>query len=404
MIVTNVIRHSIRTISIILVVIICSNGLNILGWSFFFPLMYYAIMNLILIFCYLVFLRKYNNSLYFSKYASYLIIWPIIVILFTNFVGGSSYNELRKCFPIIAVFFFIYKRYDFNEKNIISAFTIIGLLTTLIQIYEQLHPEFAIFGVVDPDSDNYYGDIAGKRNDLYRLWVGSYSVQVFCFNYYINKFFEKRNLFNIIFCLIFAVSIYLYLTRQLLVIAALCVIMSLLLSKTNKSKITSYLLFIVMSIGVVYYWDLLFSDFIESYHENTYTTDIRWEFMSFLFDQYITNPIAALIGHGHLPIEQYWADKYSYYLGDVGFVGDGSFYYGIIWCVVYFYVVFVFYTKLRNIIPTYLVCFVLATFCDSIFCFPFFDRTSMLVWISVLYISSVYIKNRSMEGQFINEI
>lgn len=361
-----------------------------LGWDLIVPLMYYAIFNVCIIVYFLFIWQSIGKDQLFSKYAKFTIIWGIIVIIYTNFCGGSSYNELRKCYPLVGIFFFIFSKYNFSEKVIIRGVTIVALVTALIQIYEQYHPDIAIFGVKDPNADNYYGEIAGKRNSLYRLWVGCQSTQILCFSYYTSVFLSKKKIKDFVFSLLFAVSLYLYLTRQTIIVTGICFIILFVINRGKSVKIGSYIIAIALIGFVSYYWDFLFQAFVDDYKFDSYTTDIRWKCMSFMYEHYINNPITTFIGHGHHPVEQLWAFNHSYYMGDIGIIGDGIFYYGLLWVFSYLYIVYLFLFRLRKKVPPYLTAFVLATFTGSLFGFPYYDRPSMLVWISVLYISSQY--------------
>ncbi len=382
---------NLKIIFLVIVFVFFTKGFNMLGWDLMVPLRYYAIVNIFIILYYLFLRQSINNNQQFAKYAHFTIIWGIVVILYTNFCGGSSYYELRKCYPLVGIFFFIYSKYKFSEKVIIRSITIIALITAVIQIYEQFYPELAIFGVNDPNAENYYGEIAGKRNDLYRLWVGCQSTQLFCFSYYTYIFFNKKKITPLFLSILFAVSLYLYLTRQTIIVASLCILLLFLFNKVKSAKISSFIIIVGLIGGILYYWDDLFKAFVEDYKVDTYTTDIRWKCMGFMFDHYISNPITAIIGHGHHPVEQLWAFKHSYYMGDIGIVGDGLFYYGLVWGFSYLYIVYLYFVKLKSLVPPYLTAFVLATFFGSLFGFPFYDRPSMLVWISIIYISSNYI-------------
>ena len=177
----------IPSLVLFVLIVISNKGFNVIGWKYIFTRTYTIILSLFLL-CFILYNYQKKAQLHNinKNYVTFLFVWPFMSALFSSFFFGHLLDELLLClgWNYAALFYYYYSIYSFSEKQIVSIITIVGILGFFIQVFEQLFPEMALFGVIDPDSDQYYGDIAGMRNDLYRLNVGSYMIPLFLIFYY----------------------------------------------------------------------------------------------------------------------------------------------------------------------------------------------------------------------------
>lgn len=386
-------------ILIFIILVFYSHGFNMLGWDIFVPSPYYLVASLILI---MFALSSYKvakkNGKANIRYASFLCFWPFVSLLWASLSWGANiYHEGRNVldWTLLSSFFFIFSKYKVKETTIIGGLTLFAIVTAMIQIYEQIHPENAIFGIINPEDidEAGNGDIAAVRNDLYCLKVGSYLLQMFCYFYWWQKLLRRLNIINILIVSLLAVSIYLYLTRQVLISVIAVSTFSIILSKGRNTIIISTFIIMTGAVLLYYYWDILFGNLIKDYSDDSYTTDIRFEFISYIGQYYIMHPLDTLLGQLHSPIEFIWRESKRYFISDIGFIGV-IFYFGIFWLYRYFNYIYTTIRYFRKKIPSYLLLYILGCSVICLFIFSYTTAVNMFVWICLLYISSLYIDER----------
>lgn len=384
-------------ILIFIILVFYSHGFNMLGWDIFVPSPYYLVASLILI---MLALMSYKvakkNGKANIEYASFLCFWPFVSLLWATLSWGANiYHEGRNVldWTLLSSFFFIFSKYKVKETTIIGGLTLFAIVTAMIQIYEQIHPENAIFGIINPEDMDEGGDIAAIRNDLYCLKVGSYLLQMFCYFYWWQKLLRRLTIKNIFIVSLLAVSIYLYLTRQVLISVIAISAFSIILSKGRNTVIISTFIIITAAVLLFYHWDILFGNLIKDYSNDSYTTDIRFEFISYIGQYYIMHPFDTLLGQLHSPIEFVWRESKRYFISDIGFIGV-IFYFGIFWLYRYFNYIYTTIRYFRKKIPYYLLLYILGCSVVCLFVFSYTTAVNMFVWICLLYISSLYIDER----------
>lgn len=102
-------------------------------------------------------------------------------------------------------------------------------------------PSSAIFGVSDPNSYFYNGEMAEVRNGLYRYRIVCFIVSLIALYYSWQKINERKNLRNLSLFVALACSVYLYLTRQLMFASIVAIACSFIFVK--KVKENCYCLF-----------------------------------------------------------------------------------------------------------------------------------------------------------------
>ena len=397
-------KHRILNTSILVFFFVfISKGLNLLGWNLIVPPATYRVFIIIAFgYYYYVSISSSLQHIPLSQFATFYLFWPLIPCFSTLLYGGDIFREmgLTLNWTFIAILFFVYTKGKFGESDIMRPISIIALITVLIQVIEQLNPEIAIFGVVDPTSENYEGDIASVRNGMYRLNVGCYTIQMLCLFYYWDKFINKGGIASFVMVFLMIISIYLYLTRQIIIAVIITFVLSIFLIKKRNQMFLIALVIIFMGGLLGIYWEELFGDFIARYEKNSYTTDIREECIIFTLSQFVNNPLGSFLGHGHLLIEEKWKNR-GYYMSDIGFIGE-SFYYGLIWAFAYFLLLYKLLIANWRKIPLYAKSYLIASGIISIFMFPYRDRPEMFTWMCVLYLCSLQITNTTIPLKWTN--
>ena len=386
----------------VLLLIFLTRGFEYVLWRSYVRQAYEAIPAFLFLGGLRFYYKAEKHRLYFSSTVLYLCIYPIVLILLKPLVFGTGLFDLLLDVPVLLgwtsvfVLYFIFSYYNISENVIVNILLTFGLITFILQIWQQLNPHIPLFGISSAWMENHENEIASVRNDIYRLFIGSCLIQMFCLFYYCNRLLKKVNVKNLILFSVFLISVYLYLTRQVLIVIMISMFMSVFQSDNlGVRKWKKLLIFSILGAVSVIYWDNFFNFFVQDYKDNTYTTDIRWEAAIFFVNRIIQNPITLLLGHGY----QYqsteitaWASK-GYYLSDIGFIGE-CYYFGIIWIIVFFRTIYEILFKYANLIPVYIKMFVLAVSLDSVMIFPYRNGEEAFVWVSVMYISSLYINRK----------
>lgn len=381
--------------------IVLFNGFNFLLWYEFVQNRYYLALYVVALLFFLLYINdKQFKCTYFYGYIKFLFLWPIVPTIISLFYGCEFVTSLISIlgWTFASMMFLYYKKFQISEESLMTILTVMGTITAVIQIYQQINPEFAVFGIFNDDMQDLYGELSEIRNGLYRFKVGCAMLQMLCFFYYFDNVTKKITIKNIVFFVLFTVSIYLYLTRQIMV-AVGCSCLYLLYYKFKNSKVNTKLLVFVSSVSLFLlgsiYWDNLFGSLIGDYKEDTHTTDIRFDFIQWILNYYLDNFLPCLFGHGPDAF-QYALRNRDYHLADIGFLGE-SYYYGLIWGFVYIGMIYKIFTKCFKAIPLYLKLFFIASTIISIFIFPYTNRPTMVTWVSVLYLSDFYLNKNLKE-------
>ena len=107
---------------------------------------------------------------------------------------------------------------------------------------------------------------------------------------------------------LFGVSVYLYLTRQLLAIAIAAIFISFFINGKKQIKKIWVVSLILLIYGMYKYWDALFSNFVTE----TKTDDgffIRFVSIEFFFKQTFSNIFGTIFGFGQSSYEERWYSK-----------------------------------------------------------------------------------------------
>ena len=103
--------------------------------------------------------------------------------------------------------------------------------------------------------------------------------------------------------------------------------------------------------------------------------------------------MALLFGNGFPKDLKIWQENYRLFVSDIGIVGQW-FTHGIFWVLAYFTSIYKILWKYKNSIPLYIKLFVLSGLVHCPMVASFGGASTLLTWLSVLYISSLYINQK----------
>ena len=343
-----------------------------------------------------LFLSGNRKRTYKSAFHHVIVLLMVIPLLqtFTKVLiyRESLFDEKELYTQLITfLFFFIFQAKQIREEDLIKAITIVGLIVFFIQIWQISDPHSAVFGVYRPDDLDHGREMAEERNNLYRFRLGTAFITLFCFYYYwgaLQKKFSQKNLCMFVF---FTISIYLYLTRQLMVASMFAIFCTFIFLKKSKIKIWKiFLVGTVVGLLVYQYASAVFGELIEKTLKELDDTNIRVLAAAYFWERITENPIVFLIGHGPIDDLLYLQEYYGFYTNDVGLIGEW-FLYGLLWLILYGYILFLVLKKYADMIPLYIKLFVFGTSLNSIMVFPYRSSYEFFIWAVVLYIASLYV-------------
>lgn len=143
-------------------------------------------------------------------------------------------------------------------------------------------------------------------------------------------------------------------------------------------------------IILFYYSDILFGALIEQTKEEANEENIRLLAFGFYWNKIIENPLTFILGSGHPESLNLWQNELKLWTSDIGIIGS-MFHYGLLWIILYFYIIYTILKKYAKSIPLYIKLYILGTFINSILIFPYRDAKEYLIITIILYISSIYI-------------
>lgn len=389
-------------LSLIVVILLLTKGLKFSGWSLIPKLatLRYDALFLMPIFTFFIYKKVANRGVVHNKG---LFLYFIFTCFFTFLLRNLFYDTglaygLENNIFIAFVFcsYFIIHYLKVPEDVLIKSLTVVGLLVLLIQVYQNIYPDNALFSMYTEDMREEMGlsadYVAGMRNGLYRFKPISQHLPLLLFCYYLSKMLcGYKHLYLILTCA-FAASVYLTLTRMFMVSVGLCfVFMYLFLNRKRKSKVGLRLILILGFILLFFYGDTLFSSLFSSKDSDIeYSGQARLGCYSFLFEQAISNPILFITGHGYPALLWQWGGNLGYWYNDIGIFGQ-VYPYGIIWLFVYFRIVYWLLIKQRHKIPIYIRSYIFGLFCICMMMTTYATLDTVLLFCIIMYISDLYI-------------
>lgn len=385
-----------------IVILLLTKGLRFSGWALIpkLSILRYDVLFLMPIFTICIYTKVVKRGLTHNKR---LFLYFIFTCLFTYLLRNLLYdyglaygleNNIFVAFVFCSYFIIHYLKVP--ENVLIKSLTVVGLLVLLIQVYQNIHPEQALFSMYTEEMRQELGlsadYVSGTRNGLYRFIPIAQHLPLMLFCYYLSKMLSNYKPLYLILTCAFAASIYLMLTRMFMVCAGFCfVFMYLSLDRKRKSKVGMRIVLILGLILLFFYWDTLFSSLFSSKESDIdYSGQARLGCYSFLFEQTISNPILFITGHGYPALLWQWGVKLGYWYNDIGIFGQ-VYPYGIIWLIVYFRMVYWVLIKQRHKLPVYIRSYIFGLFCICMVMTTYATLDTVLLFCIIMYISDLYI-------------
>ena len=330
--------------------------------------------------------RKYKHEYSREVTAIFLISFLFLITVFVR--GGSISMDLDLppiLFSMAILSYFILYRYKVSEKSLLLCLTYVELFVFLIQIFQQLNPSSAVFGINDPNKASFSSDVAATRNNLYRFLLPTSQLSLVCLFYWWSRFLEKRSSGAVVLFICFAISIYLYLTRQVIFSSVIVLAITPLLltsRKTNKKVKMMTLLFIIIMFAFA---PAIFGELFEMTKEGGDSTENRLTSYLFFGSKIIESPFTFLFGNGTPPETIVWHEA-ELNASDIGIVGEVS-HKGIFAFVLYLALLYKLLIKNKTETPLFVKLYVLSTFINIIMAFPYIQGYEYFLWAILLYIS-----------------
>lgn len=313
----------------------------------------------------------------------------------------SPFATLKSVFPMMTfgVYFYLHAK-QVSEKTAMKVIFVIALLIAVIQIVQQFSPTSAIFGIANGESIDEIAATMERtmRNGLYRFTMhynGAFTLPILY--YFWSRVRNRMSGRNVFYFVLMLVSIYLMLTRQVMVVTLAGIVISLMLLK-DKTKASTTIFAVILLTGLLLFnFESLFQSLLDTTTAQVNDKDyVRYASMQYFFEQSIVSPIAALLGHG-MPsagstYESHIQDLQSihFYASDVGAVG-AAYKFGWVYVIVFYIMVLKIWLKFRKLIPSYLTLFIVSTFLFSIMMFLISKDYYLTPYAIILYIIDLHV-------------
>ncbi len=308
----------------------------------------------------------------------------ISVINYEKSIGNE--NILNMTIGSLYLLPFVFKRFHFKEHDLISGLVIFALLGLFIQIFQLLNPSLASFGLYKESIGHEF--YVESRNGINRYRLDIYMESLFCLFYYWDKFMRLITMKYFVLILAFMFSIYVYLSRQIILISILGILFSFIFYYRHNIKINHLIFLSIFAVIGIICSSYLFDELLLKTSDELNEDNIRVTCFYFYGEKILRSPLTFLIGSG-MPNElEYWKSMLKLTPSDIGIVGE-MFYFGALWILLYFYTLYVCVVKQRKQTPMYVTVFLVSTFIASYQIFPYVynHRDMHVLWAIVLYLA-----------------
>lgn len=401
-------RQTSALIFIIFLVIITYNGFSYINWDVTYG---GRIINVVSIFfLFFLFAIKKNRKKYnFYNLILALTFLPFLSSINSNLIYGQPFfDSITVNLPcLLWCLYFVLHYYKVRESTILKALLYISIIIVSLQVIQQFTYPVAMFGVSKEANymlDDSIYEVAEKRNGLWRFRMhhnGYYTAPLLFLTWlWIRKKIDLRVL--LIF-LLFLISIYLTLTRQVLFATILTLFLSIQSGKRKNLRLT---LFSVILIGILYMnYDVLFSSLAEQTQSDMTEDNVRLRAGLYFLHDSLRTPFTFLLGHGVAKSGVFLMEVHrlqqirGYHFVDVGFIGM-IWQYGFIYVCICYYLLYIIFFKQKKNIPLYIRLFVLFTTVMSVMIFPMSAKSCYIIWSLILYICDLHLNDSYLANEY----
>lgn len=371
------------------------------GWCLYIIVLYFFTVKL---FSYRKIMRQHLS---FKSDIDKLMLLPLGTIIPCWLVQSQSPIDSLKalCPHFIWLIYYLLHIWKPSEKRLLYLLGVMAIIVFFIQIIQQFTYPIVVCGTFDENEMLRKGLLEDVeiRNGLYRFRLNTNGIFTMIILFYVwGRMKTKMMIKYFIVFIILLASIYLSLTRQLIVTSLVTLILFSFCGKGIKTKIASFLFLFFLSIVLWIYFEQLFGEFIETTSSSTNEDNIRILSAIYFGTNTIMNPLTLFLGNGFPKNDTIYgrflddlADYWGFFPEDVGFIGY-MYFYGLLYVIAYFRLVYKVLLVYREYVPTYIKMFVVATGLISIMIYPLAGIMNYLVWSILLYICDLHIIKSSL--------
>ncbi len=387
--------------ALIIIIVLVRKGFNFKLWN--------ANLNYILggiICCIAFYVSVYWAKFKNYKFASIIVLLSILpffsIINSYTFFDQSPISSIISSMKIafIAYIYFILHKFKVKESTLLQVFFIISLFIVIVQIVQQFTYPSIYFG----GWNEYQMEILNKtevdieiRNGIYRFRIMGYSYTFIMLIIFWTLNRIKTNVSLVMLVGIMLVSIYLTLTRQIIISTIITLLYSLFFVNKGTKFFFKSLLWLIPGVIILYYnFDILFNEFIIKTSNDATSDNIRIATLNYFWNDYIKSPLTILFGYGMPGSSGAYHDyidrlaRLGFYDSDIGILGY-AWKFGLLYVVICFYTYYLLFFKYKDSCPQYIKLYIVFKTIMSPMIFPFYGEPNMLFTAFLLYICDLHI-------------
>lgn len=386
--------------AIISLIVLSTGGFEYVNWNPTYAGWISNILYIGLLVTYMA-MKPMRTHCHFKTLVLMIMFLPFLSIINSwSFFSQSPIDSIKALLgQFIWIIYFLLHKYKISESTLLKVFLYVALFIAAVLIIQQFTYPDAPFGTRPPETMMEQGlfETAEQRNGLwrFRMHQNAYFTAPILFVCWL-WLRQKMNAKLMILTIILMASVYLTLTRQVMVACILTIFCSTFMGK-KKINFTVLFLGIAFIAALYIFYDVLFSSLAEKTQDESSEDNIRVLSATYFWNESIKTPLTFLFGYG-LPayggqFASYMNELttiFHFYTSDVGFVGQ-IFEKGVLYVLVCYLLFCKTFFKNKTLIPTYIRMFVLFTGVMSVMIFPCINPATNIVWIMLLYICDLHI-------------
>lgn len=322
--------------------------------------------------------------------------WTGAIVMETTEGGIGSFSFYLFLVLSFSMFFVLY-RLKATERLLLKIVISFAVIVFVLQVFQQFRPSDVLFAKYSEEMLMRMDSYAEIRNGLYRWRFETYTITLLALYYSWSKLLEHFTYRRLLLAGCLFASMYLYLTRQVMFSTVITLASSFFI-KRGEMKIWQTVLFGIAAILMFLLGDLLFGELIEFTKNESFEGNIRDLTFAYYWGRDTESIEAFLFGHGLSKDIEMMKENYMLVVTDIGIIGQW-FIFGVLWIIVYFYTLFRMLIKERKRVPLYVKLFLLGTFINSFWIFPYRREYEFFIWTIVLYLTSKNISNNAIDKQ-----
>lgn len=396
-------RQKLYALFIVTFILLQCKCFNYYNWNITYGGWVLKIIYLYFLFIFIKY-RNNNKNCHFKKETILLILlqFPSMINSWIYFNQSPMESFMADLEAFTFVTYFILHYYNVEERTILKAIFFISLMIVSIQLIQQFTYPQCWFGIYDQDKQAITRELAEQRNGLWRFRMhinGFYTCPVlFAAWIWLQKKFDVRLVY---ICGLLLVSIYLTLTRQVMVACIFAVVMSIFINK-RKGILGPMLFCSLLFIALYSYYDVLFSTLASQTQNETTEDNIRLFSANYFWEESIRSPLTFLFGYGNSSYGSQYGnlianlgENYGFYIGDVGFIGQ-IYQKGVLYVIMAYWMFYKIFFKLGHFTPTYIKTMVMFAVPMSPMIFGLHSPIYYFFWSMMIYICDLHINNSKL--------